>query len=148
MRVRAALALLLLAVPLLQAGLAEPTRPAPPQELRGAMDAGSGNVQLNWRAPGEGPWVYRVWRENTPLGKSTSTAFADHPPSDSLYIYLVTANAPDGSRSDPAVAAVPAIGCEIVSISTNMEFPYAYVHVHEECIGGLAVDRDVTWSGR
>ena len=148
MRTRAALALMLLAVPFLQAGLAEPTRPPPPQDLRGSQDAGSGAVQLNWQAPGDGRWAYKVWRENTTLGKSTSTAFADHPPSDSLYIYLVTAKAPDGPWSDPALVAVPALGCEIVSISTTMDYPYAYVHVHEECIGGIAVDRDVTWSGR
>ncbi|MFO1532583.1 MAG: hypothetical protein ABR562_02620 [Thermoplasmatota archaeon] len=141
---RALVVPLLLAVLVALPALAAPPPPGKPRDFGGTYDPGSQTVTLTWKGDTTA-WTYYAYRGSDLLGKTGETRYTDAPPHDSMWVYFLTESLDGKQFGEPAVAAVAGLDCEIASVATSWNYPYAYVHVHEECLGGIAMDRDVTW---
>ncbi|MFO1532584.1 MAG: hypothetical protein ABR562_02625 [Thermoplasmatota archaeon] len=126
--------------------------PSPPEDLHGSYSITTRNVSLTWQPPDSGvaAFTYRVWRDNTSLGSTGSLSYTDAPGNapDPGYVYLVTASPPGNPNNVgmPAVVGVSTLDCEVASVATSWNYPYLYIHLHEECMGGLYIyDKHVTW---
>jgi len=129
----------------IQGAAAGPEAPSP-QDLQGAFDPETGTVALSWTMPYGGPMEYRVYRDSTFVGTTDAKGFVDSElPMEGGWIYIVTAARPGQSWSPPAVTPVPGTSCEVVNLSTSWEYPYLYARLHEECLGGITLEKDVTW---
>lgn len=124
-----------------------------PQDLQGTFNALQGVSSLTWQAPARGnsSFTYPVWRDGTLIGSTMDLAFSDHPPvQPGTYgvVYFVSASPPGntGSMSWPAVVAVPTTSmCDVATLTVTQSYPYVYVALHEECVGGITYDKNVTW---
>jgi hypothetical protein len=122
-----------------------------PQNLRASYDGATRTVGLAWTPHNSGNgFTYLVWRDGSmQVGNTSALGFAEQPSASvppAGLVYFVSSQSPSGAVSFPAVVGVTTISCEVVTVSTSWQAPFLYAHLHQECVGGITQDKDVTWT--